>query len=378
MKKSLIALAVMAVAGTAFAQSSVALTGKLAFGYQMAEGAGATPKKANGLGVTDGDFVLTAKEDLGNGLSATASMAVKSRGRGTDIEGRDASLRLTGGFGSVMIGAVEAGNGIIGLGGADAPTMGLDGAKGIGGISRDALDDASNVDILMYSMVVNGFGGHIAVLDNKMGKYGMHSSEDSLDATLLRVTYAGGPFAFMADYTNYGSNSAGTAAAAAAGEAAGEAAFADTLLEELINQAASLEDAIDAATDAATDAAALKTTATLAAAQSGAPDKRFRISGSYDLGMAKLGAGYQTKDNVAGVNNKQYILGVSAPFGPVTVGANYVRNKQENGTTIKGYELGADYALSKRTSVEMAYQNIEETTVAGDATAFRIRLMHKF
>lgn len=346
MKKSLVALAALAVVGAASAQSTVTLSGKLAFAYQSAESArdiaAGTTMKKNGLGVTDGDFVLTASEDLGGGMKATASMAVLSRGRDTAISGRDASLNVSGGFGTVTIGALEAANGILGLGGAGAPTIGMDGARGVAtnyavapavstySLSRAALDAAVNVDILQYtSPDFNGFKVAVAMLEAGAAPYGMESTSTAQDATLLRVTYAGGPVAVMADYTNYGLNAVAVGA-----------------------------------------------------------DDRIRVSGSYDLGVVKLGAGYQTKKTTATTNNgnKQYILGVSAPVGAaVTVGANYVRNTQDGGTLIKGYELGANYALSKRTGVQLAYQNLNESDAngavsasSGNATAFRVRLMHSF
>lgn len=324
MKKSLVALAALALVGAASAQS-VSVSGKLGFAYTTSEAAGVAPAKANGLGVTDGDFVLAASEDLGAGLKITASMAVQSRGRDTAIKGRDASLTLDGGFGSVMIGAIELGNGIIGLGGADAPTMGLDGATGLGGISRAVLSDVMNADVLMYtSPSMGGFTVAAAVLDAPTAG-GMQSAAVTQDATLIGVNYARGQYAVAADYTNFGLN------------------------------------AVPAATPGL--------------------DNRLRASVSYDFGVAKLGFGYENLKTTAATDNgeTQYLLGVSAPVGKaLTVGLNYVRNTKDADNTIKAYELGANYALSKRTGVQAAYQSISEDTVDGRATAFRVRLLHSF
>ncbi|MDP3886460.1 porin [Hydrogenophaga sp.] len=323
MKKSLVALAALTLVGAASAQSTVVLSGKLGFAYTTSEAAGAAPAKANGLGVTDGDFVLTASEDLGSGLKATASMAVQSRGRDTGISGRDASLTLAGGFGSVMIGAIELGNGIIGLGGADAPTMGLDGATGLGGISRAVLSDVMNMDVLMYTSPDMGGLTVSAAMMDAPGAGGMQSTAATQDAVLVGVNYAAGVIAAAADYTKFGMNNAP------------------------------------------------------------APgfDKRVRLSASYDLGMVKLGAGYENLQTTAAANNDetQYLIGVSAPVGnAVTVGLNYVRNRKDADNTITAYELGANYALSKRTGVQAAYQSISEDNVAGRATALRVRLLHSF
>jgi len=337
MKKSLIALAVLAAAGVASAQS-VSLSGKLGFAYKTESTAGAASTTANGLTVTDGNFTLSASEDLGGGLKIAASMDVQSRGRDTGITGRDASLTLSGGFGSVMIGAIELGNGIIGLGGADAPTMGLDGAKGAGGISRAVLSDVMNMDVLMYtSPDMSGFSVSAAVMDTtpatdtntaphtSLNTLGMGSSAVTQDAVLIGVNYANGPYAAAADYTNFGLNAV----------AAGPAAL----------------------------------------------DNRLRLSVSYDFGAAKVGFGYEKLKNtdVANTGESQYLFGVSAPVSnAVTVGLNYARNNKDGANTINAYELGANYALSKRTGVQAAYQHISEDTVAGNATAFRVRLLHSF
>lgn len=325
MKKSLVALAALAFMGAASAQTAT-VSGKLAFAYATSEGAGVAPLKQDGLGVTDGDFVISASEDLGGGLKATASMAVQSRGRTTAIAGRDATLNLSGGFGSVTIGAIDTGNGILGLGGADAPTIGLDGAQGWdASISRQVLADPGFMDILMYtSPEMSGLTFSAAVLDAN-GAGGMQSTALTQDATLVGVNYAAGAFAAAADYTNYGLNGVLATAPGA--------------------------------------------------------DNRFRLSASYDLGVVKLGAGYENQKSTAVANNAEThtLLGISAPVGKaVSVGATYVRNTKDAANTITAYELGANYALSKRTGVQAAYQHISEDTVAGNATTFRVRLMHSF
>jgi len=323
MKKSLVALAVMAVAGTASAQ--VAVSGKLGFAYKTESAANSAVADKNGLGVTDGNFTISASEDLGGGLKIAASMDVQSRGRDTAISGRDASLTLSGGFGSVMIGAIEVGNGIIGLGGADAPTMGLDGAAGLGGISRVVLSDVMNMDVLMYtSPDMSGFSVSAALLDATTAG-GMQSTAATQDAVLVGLNYAAGPYAAAADYTNFGLNAV--------------------------------------------------------APGTGGLDNRLRASVSYDFGVAKAGFGYEKLKYDLAANNgeTQYLLGVSAPLSAnASVGLNYARNNKDAANQITAYELGVGYSLSKRTGLQAAYQHISEDTVAGSATAFRVRLLHSF
>ena len=315
MKKTLVAVAALAVAGGAFAQSTVSLTGKLAFAYESAK-AQTSGAKTSGLRVTDGDFVLTAVEDLGGGLKAQASMAVQSRGRTTNVQGRDATVALMGGFGRVTIGAVESGNGIIPLASAGAPTLGLD-----NGVTSAA---AGNVDWLAYH--TNSMGGFTATVQyvdsiSAAGTGGSENTSPLQDAILVGAAYANGPIAASADYTSYGQNGA-----------------------------------------------ALVATTT---------DNRIRMSGSYDLGVAKLGLGYARQKDVLGVATKDLMLGVSAPFGPVTVGLVYATRKVGAAAANKSLDLGVDYALSKRTAVRAMYQTIDVNTPI-DGSTFRVRLMHTF
>lgn len=315
MKKTLIALAALATSA-AFAQSSVNLTGKFGVAYTINETAAGV--KTNGFGVTDGDVVFSAVEDLGGGMKAAANMAVRVRGRGPAgvVDGRDATVSLMGGFGALTLGAVEAGNGIIGLASAGAPTIGQD--NGV------TLDGAANVDLFQYTTpaLIPGLTARLQVTDSigSPGADGLQAASPLLDATTVGVAYGAGPLALNADYTKFGQNAA-----------------------------------------AATS-----------------PDARTRISGSYDLGMVKLGAGYQAKESFAGVKETNFMVGVSAPLGPVTVGATYAKKDSDNNAAdATGFEVGANYALSKRTGVQAAYRS-QKITGQSAATAIRVRLMHSF
>jgi hypothetical protein len=314
MKKSLIALAVVAVSSTAFAQSSVSLTGKLRFAYGQTETAAGV--KGRGVGVTDGDWNINATEDLGGGLKATASMALRLRGRdaatdatstGVGARPRDSFLMLSGGFGSVMIGAVEAGNATLGFVTAGGPTyIGLD-----NGVAASA---TSNVDILQYtSPSMNGFSAKVATID----AVGGNGSQDGGAVTLYGVNYANGPLAAMIDMTSYG-----TAAAASA-------------------------------------------------------DQRTRAGVSYDLGMARVGLGMESNNNGAAADADKTLFSVSVPMGAITLGGVYATTKTDGAGTAKGYDLSAQYALSKRTYVALQTQSIKAAG-ANAATATRVQLAHSF
>lgn len=66
---------------------------------------------------------------------------------------------------------------------------------------------------------------------------------------------------------------------------------------------------------------------------------------------------------VAANTNRGQLIGASHNLGgPVTVKASYGRI--ENG--IKSYNVGAEYAFSKKTYAQVLYRNVEGTTTAGD------------
>ena len=291
-------MAAVAVAGAATAQVSV--TGALGFGWEAASPA--VGASETGIKVTDGNVKFSASEDLGGGMSVLTAMDIQSRGRDTTIAGRDASITLVTGFGGFTLGAVDASNGIVGLGGAGAPVIGMDGS---------VLSGGTKVDIAKYSLPLgNGIGISVARTDAANG---------------LKGTNAGNTYG-----ATYSMN------------------------------------AISAALDLTDTAMA----------------KRTRMSGSYDLGVAKLGAGYQTlKAKGAGSalgTNKQTVLGVSAPYGAFTFGLNYATTKQSaNNTSNKGIDAGVSYALSKRTNVYAQMQSV--TIGTGDASkTTRVKMVTSF
>jgi hypothetical protein len=338
-------MAAVAVAGVASAQ--VTITGKYAFAYQSARVG--TTSTTGGL-TTDGDIVFAANEDLGGGMSIAASSALKLRGRGTGTtDGRDATLKLSGGFGTLMVGSIEAGNGILGLGGAGAPTIGLDD-------SAKTLDGAGNVDIMRYITpeLAPGLTAYISRVEGVVGAGGSTSASNQIGAN-----FSAGALTVAADIANYAAATAKDAINGACAVAAGDEVTALT-----------------SATAKCTDGTVIRAY-TKAVTLAGSADQRTRISASYDLGMAKIGVGYQVKSFQATADdNKQTVFGVSVPMGALTLGA--VAATQKAGTTDKsGSEFGLNYAMSKRTNLRIATQSYKSGSDAADRTS-QIRLMHSF
>ncbi len=103
----------------------------------------------------------------------------------------------------------------------------------------------------------------------------------------------------------------------------------------------------------------------------------------YELGLEKTTVvGLNTK--IAG-NTVSYIhsedkglvekkgdsIGVARDLGPITAKASYGRTNND----VRAYALGADYNLSKRTAVTVAYRNVD---AAQDIKQVGVGLVHKF
>ncbi len=131
MKKTLIAMAAVAVAGVASAQ--VTISGAIGMGYQNSFGTKGTAR-------TDGNVNFTATEDLGGGLSVTAVGGVDLQNRGQYAAGRNLSLTVNGGFGSFVMSSVNSAN-----------SSRLSGAGGTMSLDKD-IDDTFGADANIQSV----------------------------------------------------------------------------------------------------------------------------------------------------------------------------------------------------------------------------------
>lgn len=316
MRVTVDALAAVAVAGAASAQ--VTLSGKYAFGYVSDKIGNAA--SVTGLETTDGHLTFKASEDLGGGLKAIASMEIKSRGRTTDsVAGRDASLALMGGFGTVSMGSVESGNPVNSYAGSDG--RGLDSSKlstlvgsGFTNYGDKVTLGAGDVDFLKYTspQIIPGLTLSLSKAD-QVGAGAVNAG----NTTRVSANYNAGMYGVDVDYTKF------------------KEAF------QLKN--------------------------------------RTVIGGFYDFGVAKLSAGFQTTKDTAGSKLKETVLGVSAPVASnISVGLTYAKSKVDGGRNAKGYDLGTTYSLSKRTNVNFSYAAVTPATGAAKNKFTRVKLTHSF
>jgi predicted porin len=389
MKKSLVALAVMAAAGAVSAQS-VTLSGEYAFGYKNGNAAGsslatatapAVATKYAGFGTDTAGIKFEATEDLGGGLKAKASVSAGGLARGGSVGGEDAAISLSGGFGAILLTTAESGNGLRQRAEAGAPVFNFEG---------EVFGAASNLDEIRYtSPSFDGFKGYasytdrgtVDTVDASTGKYTANAGLGLGSAGLtvgqptvgFGALYANGPIDARVDYTNYRRQKS-------------TKVLSTTVPVPPAVQAAGSNDTKD----------------------------RIRLSGSYDFGVVKLGAGFSRQTRVSldttnvpggtfGAGNLNPVvetaLGVSAPFGPVTVGAFYARSKQSSytntnnkkvndGSNKTGFSFGLKYDFSKRTFLTSNIASWKDSVAEAAAaktnasykkgTNFEVLVHHKF
>lgn len=330
MKKSLIALAVLAASGASFAQSSVTLYGlaDVWFGSVKTEdgvlGTSQTNTTLASGGVNASRWGLMGSEDLGKGLKANFKLEQGfDLTNGSSVAGqsfsRESYVGLSGGFGEVKVGKVwtayddvnGASNAVFDS--ALSPTTNVFKSTGYQGNPGKTIHYATPS--------FSGFGAAIsyALLDDPVGL-------DSI--TSLNATYGAGPVAVQLGYQ------------------------------------------VENATLTSDD-----TTFT-------------RLGGSYNFGMATAKLSYGKVSNVANVNGAsttEYQLGVDVPVSAaLTVSASYAKsddNVANGDQSRKGYGIAAAYTLSKRTFVYGGYRT-DSATNAGFAdnknSVLAVGLQHKF
>jgi hypothetical protein len=197
MKKTLIAMAAVAVAGVASAQ--VSITGALGFGYTKDDA-------AKGYRITDGIVKFNAAEDLGGGMSLAASMNIDGKfGRSATIDtsgasanfGHDAALVFGAGDLTVTLGSVESVADIM-----KANVSGVSVEKNFDVASFNAA--AANVDLIMASYKLgNGITVHAANAEATIG-----DATSTTKVTKYAVDYASGPLtAYFSSKTVTGATS---------------------------------------------------------------------------------------------------------------------------------------------------------------------------
>jgi predicted porin len=333
MKKTLIALAVLAASGASFAQ--VTITGNLTMGYQ-ADHRGVSKTDASGLGMDTAEIYFNASEDLGGGMKATAKLGFDGVTRAS-ANGGDAILGLSGGFGTLTLGTTK---------GADYLSGGV--AK-VGGTGMDGkvFSVRTNSESLAYAM---SFGPVTVSLTHAepANTLGLGAGAAGAQGTYTVTNFEG---TVSAATENQRSNR--LAAKYAAGALVVDGGYA------VYDQSGT----------------------------TGGNDKsQIRAAVSYNLGVAQIGGGMVVNSKVVGTRTDA-LVSVAFPMGALTLGADwasrttadYAAAVPDKNGTMTGYGLSASYALSKRTSASLSYTNFKQTLDATEnSTSTAVLLSHSF
>jgi len=312
MKKTLVALAVLAASGASFAQTFT-ITGDFTYAY----GASTTNSKdAAGFGIDSSELYIKASEDLGNGTSVTVNMGLNgldrssesgsgpaSVGYGAGVYGGDATIAYATKDYKLTLGTTR---------GADYLSGGISGVAGLGfdgkTLSARTINDYVQLDIPMGAWTI---GLNMKEAATGLGEYAGFAGESAVTGqrtVSVAGTYAAGPLVGNVNYVAY-----------------------------------------DSKTGVATN-----------------KDNVVRGAASYDLGVAKLGAGYMQTQLVSGVYIKDALVGVSVPVGNFAFRGQLVQRNQDAVGALSGTGLGVSYSLSKRTTLIANYKRWD---VAAQSTA---------
>jgi predicted porin len=328
MKKSLIALAVLAAAGTASAQSSVTLFGVLDAAVQHVSNSGG----AKGTRMVQGsntrsNFGLRGTEDLGGGMAASfwveADISVDD-GTGSATNTNNQSTGATGGATGIVFNArstvsLSGGWGELRLGRDYTPafrslsafdpfgTRGLGTDQllnSLGGMANSQTSVRASNSIGYFLPAMGGVYGELKYwLGENSSLSGTPAGATKKDGTGggIRIGYASGPFNVAAAYnrTNY---------------AAGDF-------------------------------------------------KQSNIGGSWDFGMAKLTA-IIAKDKSGSLDGKGFLIGGLVPVGAGEIRLSFARYRTDltaADPTVKKIALGYVHNLSKRTAAYATYARVRNS-----------------
>ena len=210
-KKTLIAMSLAAVTGSAMADVSV--SGRVEQTFTNTDVAATGDAFAGG---SDNHVVISASEDLGNGMTAFAKVMLDTDkadtadvADGTDT--KDEIVGLKGSFGTVFVGRFEAF-----VEGKVASTMSFNGHAAIEQSTSNA--GRTSQGMAYVSPTVNGFHAGIGGYALNSSGSATYNAED-LDATEIAVFYSNGPLDIRVarqDVSNQAAAALGTATAGVA------------------------------------------------------------------------------------------------------------------------------------------------------------------
>lgn len=338
MKKSLVALAVLAAAGAASAQSSVTLFGVLDVNVGSYRNGDASVTKMNTSGLASSRLGFRGVEDLGGGLKGEFWLEAginpdSGTGQGTTLNNqataagtgnagltfnRRSTVALSGGFGEVRLGR-DYTPGFRALTEFDPfGTLGVAQGSNLSLLGASAQNSVRASNGVAYLFNDGGFGavkpGVYGQVQYRLGENASTAGATKSDGTGygIRVGYAQGPLNASVAY-----------------DASKLAAASDKVTQT-------------------------------------------NFAASYDLGVAKLMAIYGINNTgVAGTKNKNFTLGAQIPMGAGYIPVSYNNWSVNNaaGSKSGAFGIGYVYNLSKRTSVYTSLASLSNKNGAANGVS---------
>jgi predicted porin len=344
MQKKLIVLAIAALASTsAFADSTVGVYGVADAAVVNIAGSNQHSQlMAVSGGLATSRFGINAAEDLGDGLKAVVNLeygldvesATTVGAGGSPASPRQQLLGLAGDFGTIATGYLQ--------------TAGNDFSKNYdpaGGSSVSALQNVTGSHFLLgakgadvratralayISPNFNGlsFALNYATSLNGLGDAGQPSANDAINQTAMlgAVTYAAGPLSVNVTYASNASYNTYVAATAAT---------------------------VKNVNGTVTAVAAVPASETSTAA-----DSEVAVGLTYDAGVAKIFATYQSNTPSGGTSTAAYSVSATVPVSSSVVALSYAANTATNSSGATGYTAALLHPMSKTTTAYVAYSGV--------------------
>jgi len=327
MKKTLVALAAVAVTGGAFAQAT--MTGNIAYGYsQNQTTAGVT---TGGMGAKSINLGFAVSEEIEGVGKVSGSMGFASKNADQAVTSNDSSLKLDmGSMGSVKMEAIYSYTWLAGVASsgsvASCSFSYADCGTNTGMFSTYGYNDNLTYSLpLSSSLSVSATHTEPNATSSAVGAGGAGGTTQRYNT--YSATYSAAPLVFTGSYRTY-------------------------------------------------DMAAAATTNS---------NYLHRAAFSYDLGIAKIGAGYEMKTTTYGDTTTDSLMSVAlaVPNSAMSVSAAFgQRSKAGNATSSSdtvyaGNIYGASYKLSGRTSLGATYIS-NQASGTSNPSYFQANINHSF
>jgi hypothetical protein len=323
MKKTLIALAVLAVSGAAFAQSTATISGSISVGVMDTGAAGAKAGVAS-LGGGANAINIVTREDLGGGMTAGFDSQMRfsaatgdrtSAGTGAALM-HGANVYVGGGFGTIRVGKI-----------IEASNCAFDPWGCTGGAGMNAGAPGTISGLIAAGTIAQAVSYQTPTIGGFSANYHTSVSARNNERSVMNLAYAAGPLSAQFLQSKNSANTGGDVAGGA---------------------------------PAITDVAGQGTS----------------IGASYNFAAARLSVFNAKTENAAGATTADITAVTAAmPMGAYTILAGYSKDKKRAANADTKLAIGANYALSKRTTLGADLFKQEQV---GGSTGFVVRARHNF